>query len=99
VNPSPKKTNLKKSQKPNPIKNSIKYFYIQAGAFSSEENAINLINRLSKIKLENSLNIKKLNKDSLHLVTIGPYDNEEITKKVLKNISKKIQLNSFIVSE
>ena len=99
VNPSSKKTNLEKSQKPNPIKNAIKYFYIQAGAFSSEENAINLINRLFKIKLENSLNIKKLNKDSLHLVTIGPYDNEEITKKVLKNISKKIQLNSFIVSE
>ena len=99
VNPSFKKTNLKNSQKPDPIKNSIKYFYIQAGAFSSEENAINLINRLSKIKLGNPLNIKKLIKDSLHLVTIGPYDNEKIAKKTLRNISKKIQLNSFIVSE
>ena len=99
VNPSLKKTNLKNSQKPNPIKDSIKYFYIQAGAFSNEENATNLINRLSKIKLENPLNIKKLIKDSLYLVTIGPYDSEEIAEKNLRNISKKIQLNSFIISE
>ena len=38
---------------------SIKSFYIQAGAFSNQDNASYLINRLSKIKFKNSLSIKK----------------------------------------
>ena len=78
---------------------SIKSFYIQAGAFSNQDNASYLINRLSKIKFKNSLSIKKLNKNSLHLVTIGPYASKKIAEEALKNITKKIQLNSFIISE
>ncbi len=49
--------------------------------------------------LRNSLNIKKLSKNSLHLVTIGPYDSKKIAEQALKDISQKIQLNSFIISE
>ena len=78
---------------------SIKSFYIQAGAFSNQDNASYLINRLSKIKFKNLLSIKKLNKNSLHLVTIGPYDSKKIAEEALKDITKKIQLNSFIISE
>ena len=78
---------------------SIKSFYIQAGAFSNQNNASYLINRLSKIKFKNLLSIKKLNKNSLHLVTIGPYDSKKIAEEALKDITKKIQLNSFIISE
>jgi len=78
---------------------SIKSFYIQAGAFSNQDNASYLINRLSKIKFKNSLSIKKLNKNSLHLVTIGPYASKKIAEEALKDITKKIQLNSFIISE
>jgi cell division septation protein DedD len=74
-------------------------FYIQAGAFSTEGNATNLMNRISRVKFKNTLNVRKLNKNSLHLVTIGPYKSKEIAEKALKNISKKIQLNSFIISE
>ena len=78
---------------------SIKSFYIQAGAFSNQDNASYLINRLSKIKFKNLLSIKKLNKNSLHLVTIGPYASKKIAEEALKDITKKIQLNSFIISE
>ncbi|MDC0182684.1 septal ring lytic transglycosylase RlpA family protein [Nitrosomonadales bacterium] len=98
VNPSSTKANQENNLKPS-IKDSGKYFYIQAGAFSSEQNATNLMQRLAKVKFKNSLNIKKLKKKSLHLITIGPYKNEEIAEKALREISKKIQLNSFIISE
>ena len=99
VNPSLANKNMKKEDILPSANSSIKYFYIQAGAFSSEDNASYLINRLSKIQFRNSLNIKKLIKNSLHLVAIGPYDSKEIAEQVLKDISLKIQLNSFIILE
>ena len=99
INPSLVEKNLEQTYKASPVDSSIKYFYIQAGAFSNEDNASYLINRLSKIKFRNSLNIKKLSKDSLYLVTIGPYDSEKIAEQALQDISQKIQLNSFIISK
>jgi len=99
INPSLANKNIKEADNIPSAKSSIKYFYIQAGAFSNEDNASYLINRLSKIQFRNSLNIKKLSKDSLHLVTIGPYDSKKIAEQALKDISQKIQLNSFIISE
>ena len=98
VNPSLAKNNIKQAKNVSST-NSLKYFYIQAGAFSSEDNASYLINRLSKIQFRNSLNIKKLSKNSLHLVTIGPYDTKKDAEQALKDIAQKIQLNSFIISE
>jgi len=99
VNPSLTSKNIKEADNVTSANSSIKYFYIQAGAFSSEDNASYLINRLSKIQFRNSLNIKKLSKNSLHLVTIGPYDSKINAEQALKDISQKIQLNSFIISE
>ena len=99
VNPSLTSKNIKGADNVTSANSSIKYFYIQAGAFSSEENANNLMNRISRIKFKDPLTLKKINKDSLHLVTIGPYKNKEIAEKSLKKILKKIQLNSFIISD
>ena len=99
INPSLTKVNLNKVHKNSSIISSNENYYIQAGAFSSEDNATNLINRISKVKFKDELSLKKINKNSLHLVTIGPYKSKENAEKVLKNISKKIQLNSFIISE
>ena len=99
INPSLTKHNLKKINDKLSSLSSEKFFYIQAGAFSSEENANNLMNRISRIKFKGPLTLKKINKDSLHLVTIGPYKNKEIAEKSLKKILKKIQLNSFIISD
>ena len=99
INPSLTKHNLKKINDKLSSLSSEKFFYIQAGAFSSEENANNLMNRISRIKFKDPLTLKKINKDSLHLVTIGPYKNKEIAEKSLKKILKKIQLNSFIISD
>jgi len=99
VNPSSVETQIEEFRENSSISSTIKSFYIQAGAFSNEDNASYLINRLSKIKFKNLLNIKKLNKNSLHLVTIGPYASKKSAEEALKNITKKIQLNSFIISE
>ena len=99
VNPSLTSKNIKGADNVTSANSSMKYFYIQAGAFSSEDNAFYLINRLSKIQFRNSLNIKKLSKNSLHLVTIGPYDTKKDAEQALKDIAQKIQLNSFIISE
>ena len=98
VNPSLAKNNIKQAKNVSST-NSLKYFYIQAGAFSNEDNASYLINRLTKIQFRNSINIKKLSKNSLHLVTIGPYDSKIKAEQALKDIAQKIQLNSFIISE
>ena len=35
----------------------------------------------------------------LYLVAIGPYESEKVAEEALKDITKKIQLNSFIISE
>ena len=99
VNPSLVKNDIKEINKDLSKVSSTKNFYIQAGAFSNEDNASNLMNRLSKIKFKDALNIKKINKNSLHLITIGPYNNQQNAEKALIIISKKIQLNSFIISE
>jgi len=99
INPSLAEKNVEQTDKASSVDSSIKYFYIQAGAFSNENNASYLINRLSKIKFRNSLNIKTLSKDSLYLVTIGPYDTKKIAEQALQDISQKIQLNSFIISK
>ena len=99
VNPSLAKKNIKEVNNVPSANSTIKYFYIQAGAFSNEDNASYLINRLSEIQFRNSLNIKKLSKNSLHLVTIGPYDSKIKAEQALKDISQKIQLNSFIILE
>ena len=99
VNPSLVKNKIKEINKDLLKVSSTKNFYIQAGAFSNEDNASNLMNRLSKIKFKDALNIKKINKNSLHLITIGPYNNQQNAEKTLIIISKKIQLNSFIISE
>ena len=99
VNPSLVKNDIKEINKDLLKVSSTKNFYIQAGAFSNEDNASNLMNRLSKIKFKDALNIKKINKNSLHLITIGPYNNQQNAEKALIIISKKIQLNSFIISE
>ena len=99
LNPSLAKKNLDQSDNTSSADPSIKDFYIQAGAFSSEDNATNLINKLTTIIFKNSLNIRKINKNSLYLVTIGPYKTKKFAEKALKDISKKIQLNSFIISE
>ena len=99
INPSLAKKNLEQAYKIASIDHAIKQFYIQAGAFSNENNASILINRLSNIKFRNSLNIKKLSKNSLYLVAIGPYESEKVAEEALKDITKKIQLNSFIISE
>ncbi len=99
INPSLTKVDLKSADNISSIKSSDENFYIQAGAFSSEDNANNLMSRISRAKFKNTLNVKKLNKNSLHLVTIGPYKSKEIAEKALEKISKKIQLNSFIISE
>jgi len=99
INPSLAKKNVEQTDKASSVDSSIKYFYIQAGAFSNKNNASYLINRLSKIKFRNSLNIKTLSKDSLYLVTIGPYDTKKIAEQALQDISQKIQLNSFIISK
>jgi len=99
INPSLAKKNLEQAYKIASVDRAIKQFYIQAGAFSNENNASILINRLSNIKFRNSLNIKKLSKNSLYLVAIGPYESEKVAEEALKDITKKIQLNSFIISE
>jgi len=99
VNPSLANKDMKVADNVTSANSSIKSFYIQAGAFSNEANASYLVNRLSKIQFRNSLNIKKLSKNSLYLVAIGPYGSKKIAEQALKDISQKIQLNSFIISE
>jgi len=71
-------------------------FYIQAGAFSDHGNAVKLLNRITKNKIEKRSN-KIVKKGSLYSVMIGPYTSRNKANDISKFLSEKLSLNTFIV--
>ena len=84
-----------------PLANSASYkslnaFYIQVGAFSDHGNAVKLLNRITKNKIEKRSN-KIVKKGSLYSVMIGPYTSRNKANDISKFLSEKLSLNTFIV--
>ena len=73
-------------------------FYIQAGAFSDEGNAVKLLSRITKNKIEERSN-KIIKKGSLYSVMIGPYTSRNKADEISKFLSEEFSLNTFIIMD
>ena len=74
-----------------------KQIYIQAGLFSDEKNANNLINKIKKLGTVKNENIKKIKNEDQFQVLIGPFKNNQKAKNKKDELSDNFFINGFIV--
>ncbi len=74
-----------------------KQIYIQAGLFSDEKNANNLINKIKKLGTVTNENIKKIKNEDQFQVLIGPFKNNQKAKIKKDELSDNFFINGFIV--
>ena len=74
-----------------------KQIYIQAGLFSDEKNANNLINKIKKLGTVKNENIKKVKNEDQFQVLIGPFKNNQKAKIKKDELSDNFFINGFIV--
>jgi len=74
-----------------------KQIYIQAGLFSDEKNANNLINKIKKLGTVTNENIKKIKNEDQFQVLIGPFKNIPYAKIKKDELSDNFFINGFIV--
>ncbi|MDC6477325.1 septal ring lytic transglycosylase RlpA family protein [Methylophilaceae bacterium] len=74
-----------------------KQIYIQAGLFSDEKNANNLINKIKKLGTVQNENIKKIKNEDQFQVLIGPFKNNQKAKIKIDELSDNFFINGFIV--
>ena len=74
-----------------------KQIYIQAGLFSDEKNANNLINKIKKLGTVTNENIKKIKNEDQFQVLIGPFANNQKAKNKKDELSDNFFINGFIV--
>ena len=74
-----------------------KQIYIQAGLFSDEKNANNLINKIKKLGTVKNENIKKIKNEDQFQVLIGPFKNNQKAKIKKDELSENFFINGFIV--
>ena len=74
-----------------------KQIYIQAGLFSDEKNANNLINKIKKLGTVKNENIKKIKSEDQFQVLIGPFKNLPYAKIKKDELSDNFFINGFIV--
>ena len=75
-----------------------KQIYIQAGLFSDEKNANNLINKIKKLGTVTNENIKKIKNEGQFQVLIGPFKNLPYAKIKKDELSDNFFINGFIIS-
>ncbi|MBT4759557.1 MAG: septal ring lytic transglycosylase RlpA family protein [Nitrosomonadales bacterium] len=81
----------------NTIKVSNINIYIQAGLFSDEKNANNLIEKIKKLGTVENERIKKIQNDNKFQVLIGPFEDQQIAKNKKDELSENFFINGFIV--
>ena len=74
-----------------------KQIYIQAGLFSDEKNANNLIKKIKKLGTVKNKNIKKIKNEDQFQVLIGPFANNQKAKNKKDELSNNFFINGFIV--
>ena len=74
-----------------------KQIYIQAGLFSDEKNANNLINKIKKLGTVKNKNIKKIKNEDQFQVLIGPFKNNQKAKIKKDELSENFFINGFNV--
>ena len=74
-----------------------KQIYIQAGLFSDEKNANNLINKIKKLGTVKNENIKKIKNEDQFQVLIGPFQNNQKANLKKDELSENFFINGFII--
>ena len=74
-----------------------KQIYIQAGLFSDEKNANNLIDKIKKLGTVKNENIKKIKNEDQFQVLIGPFKNNQKAEIKKDELSDNFFINGFIV--
>ena len=74
-----------------------KKIYLQAGLFSDEKNANNLIEKIKKLGVVNNENIKKIKSENQFQVLIGPFEDKQEAKIKKEQLSENFFINGFIV--
>jgi len=78
------------------ISNVNKKIYIQAGLFSDEKNANNLIEKINNV---DSVKIKKIQTENKFQVLIGPFDDKQSAINKKDELSENFFINGFIVKK
>ena len=74
-----------------------KQIYIQAGLFSDEKNANNLIKKIKKLGTVKNENIKKIKNEDQFQVLIGPFQNNQKANLKKDELSENFFINGFII--
>lgn len=72
-------------------------FFLQVGAFSKKNNALELVSKIKAIHSNDKQDIKIIKKGSLYSVVIGPSASEEEAKNLSAIISSTLKQNAFII--
>ena len=74
-----------------------KQIYIQAGLFSDENNANNLIKKIKKLGTIKNEKIKKIKNEDQFQVLIGPFENNQKANLKKDELSENFFINGFII--
>ena len=76
-----------------------KKIFLQAGLFSNEKNANNLIEKIKKLGILKNEDIKKIKSEDQFQVLIGPFKDKQQAKIKKDELSKSFFINGFIIKK
>lgn len=71
-------------------------YYIQAGVFKNEDNAINLVKELQWLNREQNTKILRVYNNGFHKVTLGPYNSRQDAEQFAQTIEQKLNTSTLI---
>jgi len=87
----PSKTNLSK-----PTKNVANAFYVQVGAFKSEENSVALIKKMEAYHQAENVEVTKAYNNGLYRVKVGPYATRAEADAAANKLRKQFNTNAIV---
>jgi rare lipoprotein A len=73
-----------------------KGFFLQVGAFESEENSNQLSHKLNGFERKKSVELFKLYNDGVYQVKLGPYETRKAADLAIQQIRKQYKINAII---
>lgn len=73
-----------------------KGFFLQLGAFESEENSNQLSNKVNGFKRDKSVELFKLYNDGIYQVKLGPYETRKAADLAIEQIRQQYNIKAII---
>jgi rare lipoprotein A len=74
-------------------------YFIQAGAFKSEANAVALMKKIQGLDIDQNAGINKVYNDGIHRLRLGPFETKSDAERVATNIRKKLNISTIISNQ